>query len=142
MWLRLPAADNNRQDAAATVGPASFPRVLLVSTALQQFGFPASSVPPSRFLAKGMIHVFGREPLRVDILADPSGVQFEDCFPRRVDATLDGVRVPFISLDDLRANKRASGRPKDLADVHELSGPPFSKPAAPTSKKLRPPRHK
>lgn len=54
-----------------------------VSKALQQFAFPPSSVPPSRFLAKGIIHVFGREPLRVDILTDPSGVQFEDYLSRK-----------------------------------------------------------
>jgi predicted nucleotidyltransferase len=113
-----------------------------VSTALQQFAFPASSVPPSRFLAKGVVHAFGREPLRVDILTNPSGVQFEDCFARRVETTLDGVRVPFISLDDLRTNKRASGRLKDLADVNELSSPPVAKPSASSPPKRKPPRRK
>jgi hypothetical protein len=31
-----------------------------------------------------------------------------------------GVAVPVISLDDLIANKRAAGRPKDLIDAAEL----------------------
>ena len=113
-----------------------------VSIALQQFGFPTSSVPPSRFLERGVIHVFGREPLRVDILTDPSGVQFENCFARRVETTLDGVRIAFISLDDLRTNKRASGRPKDLADVDELSQRLIPKRSVPTRRKRKPPRRK
>ena len=113
-----------------------------VSIALQHFGFPASRVPPSRFLVKGIIHAFGREPLRVDILSDPSGVEFEECFARRVETTLDGIRVAFISLDDLRTNKRASGRPKDLADVVELSSRPIPKPSASSPRKRKPPRRK
>jgi hypothetical protein len=33
---------------------------------------------------------------------------------------IDGVPVTMISLDDLKANKRASGRHKDLADLENL----------------------
>ena len=36
---------------------------------------------------------------------------------RRVEIEIGGKRVPFISADDLLANKKASGRPQDLADV-------------------------
>jgi hypothetical protein len=95
-----------------------------VSQALQHFGFPAASVPSSHFLQKGKIFIFGREPFRVDILTDPSGVDFEFCYGRRVEAELDGVRIPFISLEDLRTNKTASGRLRDLADVENLPAQP------------------
>lgn len=104
-----------------------------VSKALQRFGFAAASVPPQKFLSKGHIFVFGREPFRVDILTDPSGVEFEDCYARRVETTLDGVRLPFIALDDLKVNKRASARPKDLADLEELPGA--------TTDSAEPPKH-
>ncbi len=33
---------------------------------------------------------------------------------------IDGVPVSFISADDLKINKRASGRLKDLADLDNL----------------------
>jgi predicted nucleotidyltransferase len=33
---------------------------------------------------------------------------------------MDGIQVPMISLDDLKANKKASGRPKDLDDLENL----------------------
>jgi len=34
--------------------------------------------------------------------------------------TIDGVPVSLISLDDLKTNKRAAGRLKDLADLENL----------------------
>jgi hypothetical protein len=53
-------------------------------------------------------------------LSDPTGVDFDACYSRRVYRELDGVAIPFISLDDLRRNKKASGRLKDLADLDGL----------------------
>jgi predicted nucleotidyltransferase len=91
-----------------------------VSHGLQQFGFPPESVPAADFQRKGQILRFGRPPLRVDILTDPSGIDFEQCYARKVIAELDGVSVPFISLEDLKTNKRAAARTKDVADVENL----------------------
>ncbi len=91
-----------------------------MSLALQAFAFSAASVPPERFLQKGVIHAFGREPFRVDILSDPSGIEFEACYAQRVEAELDGQRIPFISLAHLRLNKSAAGRTQDRADLENL----------------------
>ncbi len=41
-------------------------------------------------------------------------------FPKRIVAEIDGVPTNLIALDDLKANKRASGRNKDLADLDNL----------------------
>ena len=49
-----------------------------------------------------------------------SGVSFDACWQNRIDDVWDGVPVHILSLADLRANKRASGRAKDLADLDEL----------------------
>jgi hypothetical protein len=92
-----------------------------VSDALRAFGFPASTVPPSLFKKKGPIHVFGRKPWRIDLLTEPSGVDFDECYERRIEGEIDGVRVPWISLEDLKANKLASARTKDLADFESLT---------------------
>jgi hypothetical protein len=96
-----------------------------VSRTLQQFGgFSAAKVRPSMFLAEGKVFIFGREPVRIDVLTAPSGVDFEKSYARRKDVNWDGVTVPLISIADLKLNKKASGRPKDLADLENL--PPDS----------------
>ena len=93
-----------------------------VSKALQQFGFSADAVRPALFMEPNRVHMFGRVPVRVDLLTGPSGVEFDDCYERRVLATLDGIDVSLISLEDLRRNKLASGRDKDLMDLKGLAG--------------------
>jgi hypothetical protein len=62
----------------------------------------------------------GVAPIRIEILTRISGVEFEKCFPRADLLNVDGNVIRVISLEDLRANKRASGRPKDLDDLENL----------------------
>ncbi len=63
----------------------------------------------------------GMPPRRIDILTQISGVRFEDAWPRRVEARFGPqVTAAVIAVDDLLANKRAAGRPQDLADVDGL----------------------
>ena len=93
-----------------------------VSAALQRFGFAPDSVKPEQFAEPGKVHMFGVKPVRVDLLTGPSGVEFDACYARRVVDTLDGVEVSIISLPDLRQNKLASGREKDMLDLKELPG--------------------
>ncbi|WP_372825136.1 hypothetical protein [Polaromonas sp.] len=50
------------------------------------------------------------------------GVDFVDCYQRRLTVVVDGVELSFISLDDFKINKRAVGRHKDLADLEALEG--------------------
>lgn len=51
-------------------------------------------------------------------------MDFADALPRRMTIEVDGVPLQLISLDDFKANKRASGRLKDLADLESLDTPP------------------
>jgi predicted nucleotidyltransferase len=103
-----------------------------VSRVLQSFaGFPAAKVTPSLFQQEGLVFIFGRAPVRIDILTGPSGVSFRECFERRNVVDWDRIAVPLISLDDLKANKLASGRPKDMADLENLPpGPAAERPRA------------
>lgn len=87
--------------------------------ALDEF-IGASDIRPEQFLEEGRILRMGMPPLRVDITNHISGVDFADCYARRIVDHLAGVPVNIVSLDDLKANKRASGRPKDLADLSYL----------------------
>jgi predicted nucleotidyltransferase len=92
----------------------------LSETLRKYAGFSAAAVKPSMFQAKGKVFIFGREPARVDILTSPAGVDFESSYARRHVVDWDGVKVPLIGFDDLKANKRASGRAKDMADIENL----------------------
>jgi hypothetical protein len=62
----------------------------------------------------------GEPPARVDILTQIEGVRFEDAWPRRLETSFGFVRCGVIGRVDLLANKRAAGRPQDLADVAAL----------------------
>src|SRR3954467_15279343 len=96
-----------------------------VAHTLQEFaGFTRQQANPSMFKTKGKVFVVGREPVRVDILTAADALSFEECYARRKVVEWDGVKVPLVSLNDLRHNKKASGRAKDLADLDNL--PPKS----------------
>ena len=62
----------------------------------------------------------GEEPMRIEIMNSASGVDFNDCFSKRVLDTLDGIEVSLIGLEHLKTNKKASGRLKDLSDLENL----------------------
>jgi hypothetical protein len=85
----------------------------------RQFGF-AIPEPAEAFLAEGQFVGIGNKPLRLEVLTSISGVGFQECYARRTEAEIDGVKVNFIGLKQLRLNKRASGRLKDLNDVRNL----------------------
>ena len=53
-----------------------------------------------------------------------SGVTFDECYSRRVEEAIAGVRVCFIDRENLLRNKQAAGRPKDLADIAALTQSP------------------
>ncbi len=92
-----------------------------VLAALEAFGCGASAgAGVSELTTPGRILRMGVPPLRIEIQTTASGLTFEACHQRRVDGELDGVPVPVLSLDDLKRNKRAAGRYKDLADLENL----------------------
>jgi hypothetical protein len=62
----------------------------------------------------------GFPPMRLEITTWISGVEFEECYESRIVAVFDGVEVNFIDLDNLKKNKKASGRAKDIADIEKL----------------------
>jgi hypothetical protein len=61
--------------------------------------------------------------LRLDILVDMKGLEgfsFDECLNMASMAEIDGVRIPFLHINQLIANKKAVNRPKDQVDVIEL----------------------
>ncbi len=88
--------------------------------ALARYGAPGSVVEAVRDLALDEVAFIGSPPVRIDLLRAMDGVDAKDVLEDAIDATWDGVPVRVISIDHLIANKRAAGRPQDLADVAKL----------------------
>ncbi len=88
--------------------------------ALVAFGAPLHQLSQDELARPGLVFQMGLPPARIDLLTAIDGVEFADAWPRRLEAVVSGQRVPLIGADDLIRNKRAAGRPKDLADVAEL----------------------
>jgi predicted nucleotidyltransferase len=99
------------------ISPENAERVV---KAIESFGFGSLGLKAEDFLEAGTIAQIGYPPIRIDLLNKPSGVEFAECYENRQEFEVDGVRVPLISLEDLRKNKRASGRSQDLADLERL----------------------
>ena len=91
-----------------------------VADALREFGFNSPQLTPQLFREHDKVVRMGLPPVRIEILTTISGVSFEACFARRTVADLGGEPVNFISLEDLKANKRAAARHQDLADLENL----------------------
>lgn len=87
---------------------------------LEGFGFSGAHELKASLTQPEKIIQIGRPPNRIDILTSASGVDFEEVWNQAISAELDGLPVRFPDLSSLLKNKRASGRPKDLADVDEL----------------------
>jgi len=87
---------------------------------LEQFGFGGLGLKREDFLAPGAVVQLGYPPARIDLITMIDGVEFESCLARRIVINVSGVDLPVIGLEDFRANKRASGRAKDLADLESL----------------------
>lgn len=103
IWVR-PTLDNARR----------------VLEALRTFGAPLHDLGEDDLARSGTVFQIGVVPNRIDILTEISGVAFEDAWPRREWFVVDGQRLPFLGRADLATNKRAAGRPKDLADLAAL----------------------
>ncbi|MBK6672894.1 MAG: nucleotidyltransferase [Proteobacteria bacterium] len=107
------------KDIDILVGPSP-DNASSVMKALARFGAPLDGVSAEDFSTEGIVFQIGNSPRRIDILTRISGVEFQQAYERRQVVELEGIQVPVISLEDLIANKRATGRLQDLADVERL----------------------
>jgi Nucleotidyl transferase of unknown function (DUF2204) len=92
----------------------------LLLALLNQFGFEQSSFKETDFLEPEQIIQLGRVPNRIDLLTSLTGVAPDEAFDAKVSAIIDGIPVFILGKDALIRNKRAVGRPQDLADISAL----------------------
>jgi hypothetical protein len=91
-----------------------------VVNVLNEFGFASLELSSAEFLKPDMILQLGRPPLRIDIINSLSGVTFEECYNEHTIFNIDDLSLPVIGLKQLKKNKKASGRHRDLDDVEHL----------------------
>ena len=87
---------------------------------LHDFGFD-EGVDETLFFETHKMTRLGYPPIRIEILTQIDGVTFRDCYARRVLTKIDGIEINIIGLEDLKKNKKASGRYKDLDDLENLT---------------------
>ena len=84
------------------------------------FGLKSFGLTIDDFIKPEQIIQIGHPPFRIDVLTSIDGVNFEEAYPNRKIVRIDDIPVNFIGLDDLKKNKKASGRGKDLNDLENL----------------------
>lgn len=91
-----------------------------IINALEEFGFGSLGLKPEDFLERDQIIQLGYPPNRIDILTTLKDIQFNDCYKEKFEIQIQGIKINFIDLENLKLNKRATGRPQDLADAENL----------------------
>jgi hypothetical protein len=91
-----------------------------VHGALERFGAPLRDLSEADLKTPGIVFQIGVAPRRIDILTSLTGVAFEDAWRDRVMGRMGDLECPFIGREQLIRNKRALGRPRDLADLDLL----------------------
>ena len=88
--------------------------------ALVEFGFGGLGVSVDDLALPGRVLQLGQPPNRIDLITTIDGVTFEEVWNGRVGGRYGDAAVSFIGREELIRNKRASGRPQDLADLSWL----------------------
>ena len=97
--------------------PQNAPKVL---KALRAFGAPLTDVSESDFAKPGVTFQIGLPPLRIGILTEISGVTFPEAWDDHTVQRFGSLQAPFLGKKTLIRNKRATARPKDIADLKSL----------------------
>ncbi len=85
------------------------------------FGFKDFSLDEKDFISKSRIYRIGKPPMRIEILNDIDGVEFEEAYKHKTSGKYgDLENIYFISIEDLIKNKKAAGRSKDKLDLDFL----------------------
>lgn len=101
-------------DLWVRASPANAERVY---RALLSFGAPAEQFSRSDFEAPDTILQLGVPPARIDVLTSIDGVEFDTAWAGRMVVEIDGLEIAVLGRRELLENKRAVGRPRDLADI-------------------------
>ncbi|MEY2779333.1 MAG: hypothetical protein RL623_513 [Actinomycetota bacterium] len=97
--------------------PSNAERIVM---SLESFGFDGLGLSAEDFQELGVVVQLGHEPQRVDILTFATGLDFATAYENRIMVSIGSLEVPFVLINDLRTNKLATGRLRDIADAADL----------------------
>ena len=89
---------------------------------LRDFGFGKGDFAEADFTVPEQMIQLGRAPNRIGVLTSISGVLIDDPFRTKIFTEMEGLPVFILNKELLIQNKRAVGRPQDVADLRELEG--------------------
>lgn len=91
--------------------------------AIADFGFPTSALTPADIVGGHKVIEMGVAPVQIHVMSEITGVTWDEVWGSRQNGLLGETPVDFIGREAFLVNKRAAGRPKDLADVDALRDP-------------------
>jgi predicted nucleotidyltransferase len=92
-----------------------------IYSSLAAFGASLNDISERTFTETGIVFQIGIAPRRIDIITGIDGVTFSEAYGKKELIDVDGLKIPFLSKEDLIVNKRATGREKDRLDADYLS---------------------
>jgi hypothetical protein len=91
-----------------------------IVAALGAFGFGSLSIDAAELIKPDQVIQLGMPPVRIDLLTSLTGASWDDIWSERIRGTYGDTPTSYIGRKQLIANKRATGRPRDLADLERL----------------------
>ena len=91
-----------------------------IHQSLSEFGAPLSEVTKTTFCEEGIVFQIGVAPRRIDIITKIDGVDFNKAYSDKQKMEIEGIKIPFLSKEDLIKNKESTGREKDQLDAKYL----------------------
>lgn len=91
-----------------------------ILSALADFGFGSLNLSVEDFHKPDSVVQLGVPPVRIDIITSITGVTWEEADKGKSQGLYGNVPVHFLGREQLIANKKATGRKKDLADIESL----------------------
>ena len=91
-----------------------------IISALSDFGFGSLDLSSGDFCLPRRVIQLGIPPVRIDIITSISGVTWEEAYENKISGSYGDVAVYFLGRNEYIANKRATGRKKDIADLEAI----------------------
>ena len=93
-----------------------------IVNAFNAFGMPVFDMTMDLFIGETSdVWSFGREPVKIEILTNVKGLDFEEAFSQSQIFNESDLQIRLLNLRTLIISKKAAGRFRDLDDIEQLN---------------------